>query len=114
MELLLFDHTLKPYPRAWLLRSCFVENEPQVHIGVLDGEQKSIIWNDVLSGRAEMSHFYWKPNCGDSITLEVSSNCNEVELIQNGKSLGIKKMIILMIRLKISFYGEKYRGNRAK
>lgn len=86
-----FDHTLKPYPRAWLLRSCFVENEPQVHIGVLDGEQKSIIWNDVLSGRAEMSHFYWKPNCGDSITLEVSSNCNEVELIQNGKSLGIKK-----------------------
>ena len=86
-----FDHTLKPYPRAWLLRSCFVENEPQVHIGVLDGEQKSIIWNDVLSGRAEMSHFYWKPNRGDSITLEVSSNCNEVELIQNGKSLGVKK-----------------------
>lgn len=85
-----FDHTLKPYPRAWLVRSCFVD-EPQVHIGVLDGEQKSIIWNDILSGRAEMSHFYWKPNQGDSITLEVSTNCDEVELVQNGKSLGVKK-----------------------
>lgn len=86
-----FDHTLKPYPRAYLLRSCFKEDEPQVHIGVLDGEQKSIIWNDILSGRAEMSHFYWKPNVGDSITLEVSTNCDEVELFQNGKSLGKKQ-----------------------
>lgn len=85
-----FDQTLKPYPRAWLVRSCFVD-EPQVHIGVLDGEQKSIIWNDILSGRAEMSHFYWKPERGDSITLEVSSNCDEVELFRNGKSLGSKK-----------------------
>lgn len=86
-----FDHTLKPYPRAYLVRSCFVEDEPQVHIGVLDGEQKSIIWNDVLSGRAEMSHFYWKPNAGDSITLEVSTNCEEVELYRNGQSLGVKQ-----------------------
>lgn len=86
-----FDHTLKPYPRAYLLRSCFKEDEPQVHIGVLDGEQKSIIWNDILSGRAEMSHFYWKPAAGDSITLEVSTNCDEVELLQNGRSLGVKR-----------------------
>lgn len=85
-----FDHTLRPYPRAWLLRTCYVD-EPQVHIGVLDGEQKSIIWNDILSGRAEMSHFYWKPNRGDSITLEVSTNCDEVELFQNGKSLGTRQ-----------------------
>lgn len=84
-----FDHTLKAYPRAWLVRSCFVD-EPQVHIGILDGEQKSIIWNDILSGRAEMSHFYWKPNLNDSITLEVSTNCDEVELLQNGKSIGVK------------------------
>ncbi len=84
-----FDHTLKPYPRAWLVRSCFID-EPQVHIGVLDSEQKSVIWNDILSGRAEMSHFYWKPNKGDSITLEISTNCDEVELLQNEKSLGIK------------------------
>ena len=85
-----FDHTLKPYPRAWLVRSCFVD-EPQVHIGILEGKQKSIIWNDILSGRAEMSHFYWKPNKGDNITLEVSSNCDEVELFQNGRSLGTKQ-----------------------
>ena len=64
-----FDHTLLPYPRAWLVRSCFVD-EPQVHIGVLESEQKSIIWNDILSGRAEMSHFYWRPEKGDSITLD--------------------------------------------
>ena len=85
-----FDHTLKPYPRAWLVRSCFVD-EPQVHIGVLESKQKSIIWNDILSGRAEMSHFYWRAEKGDSITLEVSSNCDEVELFQNGKSLGVKR-----------------------
>ena len=57
---------------------------------MLDSEQKSIIWNDILSGRAEMSHFYWRPNKGDSITLEISTNCEEVELLQNGKSLGVK------------------------
>lgn len=89
-----FDHTLKPYPRAYLLQSVF-KDEPQVHIGVLESEQKSIVWNDVISGRAEMSHSYWRPNDGDHITLEVSSNCEEVELLQivNGKkvSLGIKK-----------------------
>lgn len=51
----------------------------------------SPIWNDVLSGRAEMSYFYWRPKKGDSITLEVSSNCDEVELFQNGKSLGVKR-----------------------
>ena len=84
-----FDHTLLPYPRAWLVRSCFVD-EPQVHIGVLESEQKSIIWNDILSGRAEMSHFYHRPEKGDSITLEISSNCDEVELLKNGKSLGVK------------------------
>lgn len=38
-----------------------------------------------------MSHFYWKPNKGDNITLEVSSNCDEVELFQNGRSLGTKQ-----------------------
>ena len=87
-----FDHTLLPYPRAWLVRSCFVD-EPQVHIGVLESEQKSIIWNDILSGRAEMSHFYWRPEKGDSITLEISSNCDEVELFKNGKSLGVKSNV---------------------
>ena len=85
-----FDHTLKPYPRAWLVESVF-KQEPLVHIGVLDQEQRSIIWNDVLSGRAEMSHFYWKEHKGDSITLEIYSNCEEVELLQNGKSLGTKQ-----------------------
>lgn len=89
-----FDHTLKPYPRAYLLQTVY-KDEPQVHIGVLESEQKSIIWNDVVSGRAEMSHSYWRANDGDSITLEVSSNCEEVELLQvvNGKqiSLGTKK-----------------------
>lgn len=85
-----FDHTLKAYPRAWLLESVY-KDTPIVHIGVLDSEQKSIIWNDVLSGRAEMSHFYWKEHKGDSITLEVYSNAEEVELRQNGKLVGVKK-----------------------
>lgn len=86
-----FDHTLKPYPRAWLIKSVFDVNKPMVHIGVLESKQESIIWNDIVSGRAEMSHFYWKKNPGDSITLEVYSNYDEVELLQNGMSVGIKK-----------------------
>lgn len=86
-----FDHTLKPYPRAWLVKSVFEQDKPMLHIGVLESEQKSIIWNDIVSGRAEMSHFYWHKNPGDSITLEVYSNADEVELLQNGKSLGTKK-----------------------
>lgn len=86
-----FDHTLAPYPTAYLVRSVFKADEPLVHIGVLEAKQKSSWWNDILSGRAEMSEFYYKPTRGDSITLQVFSNCDEVELIMNGRSLGVKQ-----------------------
>lgn len=88
-----FDHTLAPYPTAYLVRSVFKADEPLVHIGVLEAEQKSSWWNDILSGRAEMSEFYWKPAKGDTITLQVFSNCDEVELFMNGRSLGIKQNV---------------------
>lgn len=86
-----FKHTGHPYPQAYLLRSAFKGNEPTVRIGVLDTEgTETINWNDVNVGQTAM-HDHWNFKEGSKKQIYVFTNDDKVELIANGKSLGIKE-----------------------
>lgn len=81
-----FDISLQPKPNAWFLRSFFKPGEPLVHIGIIDNEN-NIVWNDVKVGTKELSD-HWNRKEGSSVDLYTYTNCDEVELVLNGKSLG--------------------------
>lgn len=84
-----FDISLQPKPKAWLVKSMF-SDEPTVHIGVVDGRQKDEEWNGVKFGSDDMSD-HWNRTAGKSYTVYTYTNCDEVELLLNGKSLGKKQ-----------------------
>ena len=84
-----FNHALEPYPQAYLIKSAFCD-EPLVHIGVVDSEKESIEWNDVIVGRMPLSS-HWNRVEGSKQNLFTYTNADEVELLVNGKSLGIQK-----------------------
>lgn len=84
-----FNHALEPYPQAYLIKSAF-SDEPLVHIGVVDSEKESIEWNDVIVGRMPLSS-HWNRAEGSKQNLFTYTNADEVELLVNGKSLGIQK-----------------------
>ena len=86
---LFFNHALEPYPQAYLIKSAF-SDEPLVHIGVVDSEKESIEWNDVIVGRMPLSSHWNRPE-GSKQNLFTYTNADEVELLVNGKSLGIQK-----------------------
>lgn len=80
---------MEPYPQAYLIKSAF-SDEPLVHIGVVDSEKESIEWNDVIVGRMPLSS-HWNRVEGSKQNLFTYTNADEVELLVNGKSLGIQK-----------------------
>lgn len=84
-----FDVSLQPKPKAWLVKSMFCD-EPVVHIGVVDGKDKEEEWNGVKFGSDNMSD-HWNRTVGKSYRIYTYTNCDEVELFLNGKSLGVKK-----------------------
>lgn len=84
-----FDTSLQPKPRAWLIKSMF-SSEPTVHIGVIVDEEESDMWNGVKTGTDNLTDF-WNLTPGKSYSLYTFTNCDEVELLLNGKSLGVKK-----------------------
>lgn len=49
-----FSHTLEPKPQAYLMKNAF-DSTPLVHIGVVVGNDESLVWNDVQVGRANLS-----------------------------------------------------------
>ncbi len=86
-----FDHTLHPYPQAYLIKSAFIPHEPLVHIGVLDAaKSESIDWNDVIVGRMALNEC-WNHEAGSKHSLFTYTNAHSVELFVNGKSLGIQQ-----------------------
>lgn len=83
-----FDISLQPKPIAYLLKSMFT-NEPVLHIGIIDTEVDAV-WNGVQTGTPKMSeHWNWKT--GESLSLYTYTNAEEVELVVNGKSYGVRR-----------------------
>ena len=84
-----FRHSLEPNPQAYLIRSLFLPDEPQVHIAV-EGKTDTLWWNDLVVGQTRVSD-HWNRTTGERLTVNVYSNAEEVELLLNGKSLGTKQ-----------------------
>ena len=80
---------LTPKPKAYLMRSIFKPEEPLVHIGVMESE-KAEMWNGVKMAGDRMSELWNRPD-GSEADIYVYTNCDEVELLLNGKSLGKKQ-----------------------
>lgn len=100
-----FDISLQPKPLAYLLKSMF-SDEPVVHIGVIDNDV-DMMWNGVQVGTAHMSE-HWNRNKGEVLSLMTYTNADEVELIVNGKSYGVRKNEEGKDRNKLKWDGIKY------
>ncbi|MBO4673872.1 MAG: DUF4982 domain-containing protein [Bacteroidaceae bacterium] len=85
-----FSHTLQPYPQAYLIKSCIQPSEPVVRIGVVDGQGESLEWNDIKVGQQKINQ-NWNQKEGSHPNVFTYTNAEEVELIYNGRSLGIQK-----------------------
>lgn len=85
-----FDHTMRPYPQAYLIRSAFKADEPVVRIGVIDrNSSESVSWNDVIVGRPTILD-HWNHEAGSTQDIIIYTNAHSVELLVNGKSIGTR------------------------
>ena len=84
-----FDIALEPKPKAFYMKSFFKDEEPVVHIAVIDNKGDQM-WNGVQTGNDGMSD-HWNRKPGTKLQMVTYTNADEVELIVNGKSLGTKK-----------------------
>lgn len=84
-----FRHSLEPNAQAWLMKTIFKPEEPQVYIGVA-GKVDTLWWNDIVVGQTRVTS-HWNGEQGKQYTVYTYTNGDEVELIVNGKSLGVKK-----------------------
>ncbi len=81
-----FRTNMQPKPKAWLFRSMYDAQTPVVHIGIVESEDNSV-WNDVKVGNKTLLDS-WNYRDGSKLNLYTFTNCDEVELLVNGKSLG--------------------------
>lgn len=84
-----FNQSLEPYPQAYLVKGIFTE-EPMVQIGVVDSEGDALLWNDIIVGQKNISA-HWNRQPGSRHSIYTYTNAEEVELLVNGRSLGVKK-----------------------
>ena len=84
-----FRHSLEPNAQAWLMKTIFKPEEPQVYIGVA-GKVDTLWWNDIVVGQTRVTS-HWNGERGKQYTVYTYTNGDEVELFVNGKSLGVKK-----------------------
>jgi beta-galactosidase len=93
-----FNHAMEPFPQAWLTKSIFTD-EPLVHIGIVDNEGESKMWNDQVVGQKVISS-HWNRQEGKKYNLYTYTNADEVELFINarpddpvgrGKSIGVQQ-----------------------
>lgn len=84
-----FDISLEPKPKAYYMRSFFKPDEPVVHIAVTDSKGDAM-WNGVQTGNDGQSD-HWNRKPGTKLDMTTYTNAEEVELLVNGKSYGVKK-----------------------
>jgi beta-galactosidase len=84
-----FNHSMEPFPQAWLTKSIFTD-EPVVHIGIVDNEGEMKMWNDQIVGQKVISS-HWNRLEGKKYNLYTYTNADEVELLVNGKLIGVQK-----------------------
>lgn len=84
-----FNHAMEPFPQAWLTKSIF-KDEPIVHIGVVDNEGDVKMWNDQIVGQKVISS-HWNRQEGEKYNIYTYTNAEEVELLVNGKSIGVQQ-----------------------
>lgn len=85
-----FKHSLEPNPQAYLIKSVFRPEEPLVHISIKDDEGEQKLWNDIIVGQATYSD-HWNRTDGTKYGVYTYTNADEVELLLNGRSLGVRK-----------------------
>lgn len=86
-----FNHTMRPYPQAYLIKSAFMPDVSEVHDGVVDAAgAESVSWNDVIVGRMVLNEC-WNHAPGSKHSLFTYTNACSVELLVNGKSMGIQQ-----------------------
>ena len=83
-----FDIALEPKPKAYYMKSFFTD-EPLVHIAVTETKGNQM-WNGVQTGNDGQSD-HWNRTPGDRLEVTTYTNADDVELLVNGKSLGVKK-----------------------
>ena len=83
-----FNHSLEPYPQAYLIKSAFTD-DPIVRIAIVDSIGDHHEWNDILVGRTPVSS-HWNRKEGSFQNLFTYTNAEEVELFVNGKSFGVQ------------------------
>lgn len=84
-----FDISLEPKPKAYFMKSFFKPEEPVVHIAIIDSNTQ-LEWNGVQIGNDGLSD-HWDRQPGTELSLFTYTNADEVELLVNGKSIGVKK-----------------------
>lgn len=84
-----FDISLEPKPSAYFIKSYLKDDEPLVHIAVIE-DDKRMDWNGIKVGVDKLSD-HWNYTEGDKLSLFTYTNADEVELFINGKSIGTKK-----------------------
>ena len=99
-----FDHTMRPYPQAYLIKSAFMPEIPEVHIGVVDAAgAESVSWNDVIVGRMALNEC-WNHTPGSRQSLFTFTNAHSVELLVNGQSMGVQENDTTQANLRNMIY----------
>ena len=80
------DLTAKP--NAYLAKSIF-KDEPVVHL-CFQEQSQDIEWNGVKQRIRRLTD-HWTRTAGEELNLTIYTNCDEVELVMNGRSLGTKQ-----------------------
>ena len=84
-----FDMTMQPKPDAYFVKSMFTD-QPTVHIAIIEKAGGDTQWNGINVAASQLSE-NWNRKEGEQVSLYTYTNADEVQLLLNGKSLGVKK-----------------------